>query len=57
MYQTCSRCGGDGYQHLIGPYYRWPCRGCHGSGERPRFIARIWRALKHGAATATEGEY
>jgi hypothetical protein len=54
---TCTRCGGDGYQHLFGPYYRWPCRACHGAGERPALIARIWLALRHGARAVTEGEY
>lgn len=49
-YQTCDRCGGDGYQHLWGQIYRYPCRACKGSGERPRVAYRIWTMLRHGAA-------
>jgi hypothetical protein len=49
-YITCARCEGDGYQHLLGPFYRWPCRACGGSGERPRIAYRIWTVLRHGAA-------
>jgi hypothetical protein len=36
LYDTCDRCGGDGYQpvaftkHL----YRYPCRGCKGTGAK-----------------------
>jgi hypothetical protein len=49
-YQTCDRCGGDGYQHLFGAIYRYPCRACKGVGERPRVAYRIWTMLRHGAA-------
>ncbi len=45
-----DRCGGDGYQHLFGAIYRYPCRACKGSGERPRIAYRIWTVLRHGAA-------
>ena len=53
-YQTCPKCGGDGYRHLIGRLYLHPCRSCKGTGERPRIANRIWTALRHGA---TRGEY
>jgi DnaJ-class molecular chaperone len=49
-YQVCSRCEGDGYQHLFGAIYRYPCKACNGTGERPRITYRIFQALRHGAA-------
>ena len=49
-YQECPRCDGDGYQHLFGSIYRYPCKACGGSGERPRVITRVWRMVRHGAA-------
>jgi DnaJ-class molecular chaperone len=45
----CPRCEGDGYQHLFGRFYLYPCRSCKGTGERPRIAYRIFRALRHGA--------
>jgi len=56
-YVTCDRCAGDGYAHLFGPFYRWPCKACHGTGLRERLITRIWRAVRHGAAAAADGDY
>ena len=56
-YVTCPRCEGDGYQHLFGPLYLWPCRGCHGTGQRERTLTRIWRAVRHGARPVSEGDY
>ena len=56
-YVTCARCGGDGYQHLFGPLYLHPCRGCNGTGIRERALTRIWRAVRHGARHVTDGDY
>ena len=50
MYLTCPRCEGSGYQHLFGPLYRFPCRACDGTGEKPRLAWRIFQAIRHGAA-------
>ncbi|MGO8957211.1 MAG: hypothetical protein ACLQFR_07570 [Streptosporangiaceae bacterium] len=50
LYITCEKCEGDGYANLFGPFYRYPCRACAGTGERPRVAWRIWQALRHGAA-------
>ena len=50
-YITCDKCEGSGYQHLFGQFYRWPCRGCRGTGERQRAIVRAWRLLRHGLAS------
>jgi hypothetical protein len=58
-YTTCEKCGGDGYQPV--PFtrslYRFPCKGCKGTGMRERAISRIWRILRHGAKAVSEGEY
>lgn len=56
-YITCDRCGGDGYAHLFGRLYLYPCRGCKGTGERPRAAYRIFQMLRHGAKSVTEGDY
>jgi hypothetical protein len=58
-YDTCDRCGGTGYRPV--PFtrslYCFPCRGCKGSGLRERLITRVWRLLRHGTRSLTEGEY
>jgi DnaJ-class molecular chaperone len=57
LLETCRRCQGDGYGHLFGRLYIWPCPSCHGQGERPTLAGRILLAVKHGAKRTEEGEY
>lgn len=59
-FETCPRCGGDGYQPV--PFTRdrlfvFPCTGCDGSGLRERAAHKVIRLLRHGAKTVSEGDY
>ncbi len=52
-YETCERCGGTGYAHLMGRLYI-VCRGCGGTGERLKTSRKIWRLLRHGLPTGED---